>query len=194
MQGQWQARYTNNDTLDWHASLAEINRGDSLALIAFGPVQIWREVIEVSVAQTNLHRFERVPVRHQATSERPSTSVTAVTGSEPCGTVQASHIALEAIGGQILDRFTLEIDAPLDAQLERATLLREDQPRSRHQATVLATIQRHPMSTAISPLDVAFEGLDRRREREKHAARPAAFGDRTGNPISSFLVPNFEST
>lgn len=46
MQGQGRTRYRTSDTPPWHASLAEINRGDSLALIAFGHFQIWRKVIE----------------------------------------------------------------------------------------------------------------------------------------------------
>ncbi|KGW98333.1 hypothetical protein Y048_6413 [Burkholderia pseudomallei MSHR456] len=110
-----------------------------------------------------------------------------ITRPESSGAVQGCHVALETIGSQILDRFALEMDAPFDAQLERAPFLREYQPRSRHQATVLATIERHPMSTAISPLDVAFEGLDCLRVREKYAAWPTAFGDRTGQ--ADFFLP-----
>lgn len=37
--------------------------------------------------------------------------------------MQTGHIALKTIGGQIVDRFAIEVDASLDTEFERATFL-----------------------------------------------------------------------
>lgn len=95
----------------------------------------------------------------------------------PAVAVQARHIALEAICGQVLDGFTVEIDAPLRAQLESAALLREDKPGARHQTAALTAVQRHAMPATISPLDIAIKRRDSPLVREKDAARPTALGD-----------------
>ncbi|KVE31734.1 hypothetical protein WS68_16760 [Burkholderia sp. TSV86] len=65
---------TTKDRRDWQASLAEINRDDNFPLIAFGHTKIGRNVSEASMPQQNLHRFERMSARQQATDKRPPAS------------------------------------------------------------------------------------------------------------------------
>lgn len=120
-------------------------------------------MVDMRVAKQRLHGFERVSVRDQATSESASARMAAVTMPESSGTIQASHIALQAVCGQVLDRFAIGVDPSLCAQLKGAALLRKDQSRAGHQSTVLFAIQRHPVSTPVAPFDIALERRDRFR-------------------------------
>ena len=59
-------------------SIGQVDCSDGFTELSLGYFQIRRNMVNMSVPQQNLHRFERMAVSDQAARERPPASVTAV--------------------------------------------------------------------------------------------------------------------
>ncbi|VWD62314.1 hypothetical protein BCO71033_06737 [Burkholderia contaminans] len=108
------------------------------------------------MAQQQLHGVERLPLRYTTARERASPRMCAEPSPKTRAPVQDSDVCLQAVGCQVFDKLAFDVDATLNTQFKRAALLRYDQARARHQAAILAAIQRHTKAAAISPFDVTI--------------------------------------
>jgi hypothetical protein len=112
-------------------------------------------MVKMRMTEQQLHRVKRMALRYEAARERPAPAVAAVASAETSCSVQAGDIALEAVGREVFDRLAIEVDASLNTQLECAALLRENEPRVRHEAAIFLAVQRRARTALIAPFNVA---------------------------------------
>ena len=84
----------------------------------------------------------------------------AMTGTEASGTVQTCDIALEAVGREVFDRLTIEVDPPLNAQLERAAFYARISRVWGIKTAILPSIQSRSGTASVAPFDIAVERGD----------------------------------
>jgi len=144
-------------------SIPKINRSDCIPPIACCDVQVWRDIVKMRMPKEDLNGLNRVPLGDKATGKCPPSRMAAVSGTEARRAIQTRHVALQAVDRQISCSGAIKILATLHAQLERPTLLREDQPCVRHKTTILALVQRGAVTAYIAPIDIPIAGSERLR-------------------------------
>lgn len=89
-------------------------------------------MIKVGVAEQQLDGIERVPLREKPAGKRSPPRVAAISAPESSRSIEARHIALQAVGSQVIDLLAGFVRPAFDAQLVAAAFVRQDEARLGH--------------------------------------------------------------
>lgn len=115
----------------------------------------------------------------------------AIALAKSCCAIKTRHIGLQTVCGQVCDLLAGIIDSAFGAQFVRSALLREDEARPGHQATMHAPVQRRALVARPTPLDIALQGGNRFGMGQINAPLAAPFGDRGPQ---AYLILNLART